>query len=64
MTFEQLEEILTIYRNALQEIMKYGEYPHNQKDDGCCPYGCDCPYIAKNALKEVADLMQLEKLKK
>lgn len=34
---------------ALMEIAKYGENDHYP---GCCPYGCDCPEIARCALEE------------
>lgn len=31
------------YREALEKIGAYG-------DGGICPYGCDCPHIAKAAM--------------
>ncbi len=43
-----LERELSIALAALSEIAKYG------KDHaGCCPYGCDTPTIATNALNKL-----------
>lgn len=37
------------YKSALEEI---GKYDKNSKyGDGICPYGCDCPDIARQALE-------------
>lgn len=41
-----LERKLAMCRDALREIAKYGK-----EHDGCCPYGCDTPYIATEAIK-------------
>ena len=41
-----LERRLALCRDALKEIQVYGK-----KHDGCCPYGCDTPSIAENALE-------------
>ena len=40
-------------RKALLHIRSYEEVGPN-KDDGICPYGCDCPGIAKDLLQALA----------
>ena len=38
------DALLAIFRKALEDIASYGH-------DGICPYGCDTPNIAREALK-------------
>ena len=38
-------------REALEKIAKYDD---NGTPDGICPYGCDCPSIAQEALKKIS----------
>ena len=38
-----MDELTTILIDALKNIASYG-------DDGICPYGCDTPHIATEAL--------------
>ena len=43
-------------KEALLRIRKYGDGSVH-KNHGICPYGCDCPDIARQALEEVSDEM-------
>ena len=37
------------YKKALDLITTYDK--HSKFGEGICPYGCDCPHIAQEALK-------------
>lgn len=41
-------------REALKQIAAYDE----PRKDGCCEFGCDCPYIAQSALANGAGQTQ------
>ena len=44
MSGSESDALLAIFRKALEDIASYGH-------DGICPYGCDTPNIAREALK-------------
>lgn len=49
---ERSQAALEVAREALEQIKRY-EADHRE---GICPYGCDTPWIATDALAEIAKL--------
>lgn len=47
----QLEEENNKLRKILEQISNYDKA--SKYGEGICPYGCDCPEIAKRALEEL-----------
>jgi hypothetical protein len=47
--YEKLQETVLKYQAALQLIAGYDK--GSKFGEGICPYGCDCPNIAQEALK-------------
>jgi hypothetical protein len=49
--YEKLQQETLKYKAALEEIAKYDKDKHSKFGEGICPYGCDTPHIAQEALK-------------
>jgi hypothetical protein len=49
----RLTEAMRVLVERLEHIEQYGK-----DHDGCCPYGCDMPWIAANALARAHAILE------